>query len=208
MVEKRELPNIDILAEDNIRILELPKARLPIPLVILLVGLPSSGKSELVKELSQKFPLAILSEENMLKFLAPNISFFERSEEKILSLVTRTMEKLIVRRISSVFDHSIKKREYRDYIRRRIESLGGKSVLIHINIPKEDAYKQVSKSNFEVTRGDKKGVIINKDLFEYEVASTQIPFQGEHHLIHKPQNPDSVNVIVEQISKISGLVRV
>ena len=208
MVEKRELPNIDILAEDNIRILELPKARLPIPLVILLVGLPSSGKSELVKELSQKFPLAILSEENMLKFLAPNISFFERSEEKILSLATRTMEKLIVRRISSVFDHSIKKREYRDYIRRRIESLGGKSVLIHINIPKGDAYKQVSKSNFEVTRGDKKGVIINKDLFEYEAASTQIPFQGEHHLIHKPQNPDSVNVIVEQVSKISGLARV
>lgn len=208
MVEKRELPNIDILAEDNIRILELPKARLPIPLVILLVGLPSSGKSELVKELSQKFPLAILSEENMLKFLAPNISFFERSEEKILSLATRTMEKLIVRRVSSVFDHSIKKREYRDYIRKRIESLGGKSVLIHINIPKEDAYKRVSKSNFEVTRGDKKGVIINKDLFEYEVASTQIPSQGEHHLIHKPQNSDSVNVIVEQISKISGLARV
>ena len=196
--------NLDILAEDNVRTLKLPKVRLNPPVAIILVGVPASGKSRLVESLINTLPLAVLSEEEMLKFLAPRISFFERAQEEILALATKTIEKLILGRISCVFDYSVKKRRDRSLLRGVVEKAGGKFILIYIDIPKEEAYKQLSKINYEVSRGEKKGVIMNKDLFEYEVTGTTPPSAGEGALVSQPQKPESMQIIIDQISRIAG----
>src|SRR3990170_3056486 len=88
--------NLDILAEDNVRTLKLPKARLNPPVAIILIGVPASGKSRLVENLINTLPLVVLAEEEMLKFLAPRIIFFERAQEEILALAEKTIEKLIL----------------------------------------------------------------------------------------------------------------
>lgn len=194
--------NLDVLAEDNIRTLKLPDGRLNQPLGIILVGVPSSGKTFLVEKLAAALPLAIISEEQMLKFLAPRLTFLERAQEEILSLAVKTTEKLIQRGVSCIFDYSVKKREQRALLKQTIEAAAGKYVLIHIDLPKEEAYRQVSKSNYEITRGEKKGLIMDKDLFEYEVASTTPPTLEERALKYNPQNSDSLNTLVEQVSKL------
>ena len=196
--------NLDILAEDNARTLKLPKARLNPPVAIILIGVPASGKSRLVENLINTLPLAVLSEEEMLKFLAPRISFFERAQEEILALATKTIEKLTQGGISCIFDYSVKKKENRNLIREVVEKAGGKFILIYIDIPKEEAYKQLSKINYEVSRGEKKGVIMNRDLFEYEVTSTTAPSVGEGALVFQPQKPESMQTIIDQLSRIAG----
>ncbi|MEX0617251.1 MAG: AAA family ATPase [Candidatus Woykebacteria bacterium] len=205
MNQIEELPNLDILAEDNIRTLHLPKNRLVKPLAVTFVGIPAAGKTSLTNTLAQALPLAVLSEEEMLKFLAPRLTFFERGEERILSLATKTMEALIARGISCIFDHNVKKKAYRDYIRKVVEKAAGASVLVYVDIPKEVAYKQLSAANYQVSRGDKKGVIMNKDLFEYEVASTEIPTTDEHPFVYQPKNAASLNSLIGQISKFGGM---
>lgn len=199
-----EQVNLDILAEDNIRTLELPKGGLNPPAAIILVGIPASGKTFLVKNLVEAFPFAVLSEEEMLKFLAPRISFFKRAQGEVITLALKTIERLIQRGVSCVFDFSVKKRHDRYVIRQMVEAAGGKFILIHIDIAKEEAYEQISKSNYQVTRGEKKGVILNKDLFEYEVASTMFPLTEERALVYKPKEFESLNVIIEQISKLTS----
>ena len=196
--------NLDILAEDNVRTLKLPKARLNPPVAIILIGIPASGKSRLVENLTNTFPLAVLSEEEMLKFLAPRISFFERAQEEILALAEKTIEKLILGSISCIFDYSVKKRRDRGLLREVVEKAGGKFILIYIDIPKEEAYKQLSKINYEVSRGEKKGVIMDKDLFEYEVANITPPSAAEGALVFQPQKPESMQIIIDQLSRIAG----
>ena len=61
--------------------------------------------------------------------------------------------------------------------------------------------KEFLKSNYQVTRGEKKGVIMNKDLFEFEIASTEAPTSDEEALIYQPKHPESLEAIVEKISK-------
>jgi predicted kinase len=196
-----EQVDLDVLAEDNIRVLELPKGRLSPPMAIILVGLPASGKSFLVQNLAKALPLAVLSEEEMLKFLAPRISFFKRAQGETIVLALKTIEKLIQRGISCIFDSSVKKRTDRHVIKQSVEASGGRLVLIHVDVTKEEAYEQISKSNYEVTRGEKKGVILNKDLFEYEVASTMLPLAEERALVYKPKEFESLNNVIQQISE-------
>lgn len=194
-----EQVDLDVLAEDNIRILDLPKGRLNPPVAIILVGLPASGKSFLAQNLAKNLPLAVLSEEEMLKFLAPRISFFKRAQGEIIVLALKTIEKLNQRGISCIFDSNVKKRTDRHLIKQTVEASGGKLIIIHVDITKEEAYEQTSKSNYEVTRGEKKGVILNKDLFEYEVASTILPSVEERALVYKPKEFESLNNITQQL---------
>lgn len=198
-----EQVDLDVLAEDNIRTLNLPEDRLNPPIAIILVGVPASGKTYLVKNLIQTFPLAVLSEEDMLKFLAPRISFFKRAQGELIVLAMKTIERLIQRGISCIFDSNIKKRHDRLVMRQIVEAAGGKLIIVHIDIDKEEAYEQVSKSNYQVTRGEKKGVILNKDLFEYEVASTMVPIAEERALVYKPKEFEGLSVVSEQIGRLT-----
>lgn len=198
-----ESAELGVLAEDNIRTLSLPGGRLKPPLAVILIGIPASGKTFLAQNLSKTFPLAVLSEEEMLKFLAPKISFFSRAQDEVMILGIKTIEKLIKRGISCIFDYNVKKRHDRNVIKQTVETVGGKFVLIYLEIPKEEAYEQLSKSNYQVSRGEKKGVILDKDLFEYEVANTMFPINEERALIYKPKNPDGLNIIIDQISRLA-----
>lgn len=199
-----EQVDINTLAEDNVRTLEIPKGRLNPPIAVLLIGIPASGKSFLVNDLTKPFPLVVLSEEEMLKFLAPKITFFQRAQEQVIVLAMKSIEKLIQRGVSCIFDYNLKKRHDRQVIKQMVEVAGGRMVLIHINISKEEAYGQISKANYQVSRGEKKGVILNKDLFEYEVADTMIPLIEEHAIVYKPKEPDSLSTVVEKISKLTS----
>ena len=195
--------DLDTLAEDNIRTLEIPSNHLNPTTVIILTGIPASGKSFLAQSLVQVLPLAVLSEEEMLKFLAPKITFFKRAQEQLIVLAMKSIEKLVQRGISVVFDYNLKKKHDRFLIKQSVEAAGGRYILIHIDIPKEEAYKQISKANYEVTRGEKKGVILNKDLFEYEVADTMPPIGEERALVYRPKDPDSLDIIIEQVSRLA-----
>ena len=199
-----EQVDISTLVEDNIRTLEIPKGRLRPPIAVLLIGIPASGKSFLVKDLTRTFPLVVLSEEEMLKFLAPNITFFQRAQEQVTILAMKSIEKLIQRGVSCIFDYNLKKIHDRQVIKQMVEAAGGRMVLIHINISKKEAYGQISKANYQVSRGDKKGVILNKDLFEYEVADTMIPLIEEHAIVYEPKEPDSLSTVEEKISRLTS----
>ena len=198
--------NIDVLAEDNIRTLEIPKGRLKTPVAILLVGIPASGKSYLVKDLTQGVQLAVLSEEGMLKFLAPKMTVFNRPQEQVIILAMKSIEKLIQRGVSCIFDYNLKKTHDRQTIRQMVEAVGGRIIIIHIIISKEEAYAQISKANYQVSRGEKKGVILNKDLFEYEVADTIVPLIEEHAMEYNTRESDSLPTLVEKIANITSRI--
>ena len=197
--------DLNILAEDNVRTLELPKGKLGIPTVVGLIGIPGSGKTYLSKYLVQSLPIALLSEEEMLKFLAPRLTFFNRAQDQVVVLALKTMEKLIKKGVSCIFDFNIKKRHDRQIFKQTVEAAGGKFILIHVDVDKEEAYKRITKGNYQVTRGEKKGVILNKDLFEYEVASTMVPIAEEKALKFNSNNPEGMETLLLQISKLTSV---
>lgn len=177
------LENIEILVKDNIRILTLPAKKFRKPLAIILVGPPFSGKSALVERIVRRFPLAVLSEDRMREFLAPRATFFKRGAREIFLLASKTIEALIKDGISCIYDATIKKRADRELIRKLVTDAGGRILLINIDIPQGDTYNILAKVNAQIIQGDGKGFVMDKDLFRYELNSTEKPMLDEEPLI-------------------------
>ncbi len=198
--------NVETLAEDNIRILNLPKNHLSKPVAIILVGFPGAGKSTLVNSLAKTLPLAVVSDEAMAHFLFPyQATFLRHSQKEFLELAAKTIEKLLSRGVSCIYDSNVKFKEDRNILRQIIEGAGGLCLLVYLKIAKEEALQRVEKQNFEVSRGEKKGFIINKDLFQYEVSTTELPTSSEEYLVFDASNPESIYTLNQQIlSKVNS----
>jgi predicted kinase len=191
--------NFDVLAEDNIRILNAPAVLFKKPLCIILVGIPSSGKTWLTRKLRDKFPLTVLAEEDMMAFLAPRATIFKRGAIEVFQLACKTIEHLIKKGKACVYDANIKTREQRMLLKSIVEESGGSYLLIYMDCPKETCYSRLQKRNLEVMRGETKGFILDRDFFEYEVASTRVPAADEYHLTYSSQGLEETSPIFSAV---------
>jgi len=191
--------NFEILAEDNIRTLKVPAVSFEKPLCIILVGIPCSGKTLLTEKLAEKFPLTTLAEEDMMAFLAPRATIFRRGSLEIFQLATKTIEHLVRAGKACIYDANVKTREARQLLKTVVEGAGGTCLLIYLNCPKETCYKRLQKHNVEVTRGEARGFILDKDFFEYEVASSRMPAADEHHLTYNGESLEEASLIFSAV---------
>lgn len=191
--------NFETLAEDNIRTLKVPEPVFEKPVGVVMVGIPASGKTTLTKKLADKFPLTVVSEENMTSFLSPRATLLERNSVGVFQLATKTIEFLIRKGKASIYDANIKTREQRALLKKVIEEWGGTYLLVYLDCPKETCYQRLQKHNLEVTRGESKGFILDKDLFEYEVFSTRVPVSDEINVVYSCTREES-------FYKVSALV--
>lgn len=197
-----KLENLDLLVKDNIRILTLPEKKLARPVAIILVGPPFSGKSTLASYLAKQFPLALLSDENMASFLAPRATFFQRGSEEIFILATKTIEELMRQKVSVIYDTSIKKRSDRELIRQLVTKAGGRLVLIHLTMTQEEAFIRLTQINSQIVRGDRKGFIMDKDLFGYELNSIEVPTGKENPIVFNATEAGTKEKVESQIRAI------
>jgi len=193
--------NFETLAEDNVRTLKVPGPVFDKPLVVIMVGTPSSGKSTLTKKLAEKFPLTVFSEEYMTSFLSPRATFLKRNSAEVFQLAVKTIESLMRKGKASIYDANIKTRQQRDLIKVVVEENGGTYLLIYLNCPKEVCYQRLQKHNLEVNRGESKGFILDKDFFEYEVSSTKAPAPDEINVVYSCTGAESFYKISDLIGK-------
>lgn len=184
--------DFDTLAEDNIRILKIPSQVFKKPLCIILVGYPGSGKTFLVEKLKNETPIVVFTEKDLTSFLAPRATILKRDAAEVFQLAVKTIEHLLARGKACIYDGNIKTIEQRQLIRKVVEDTGGQYLLISISTPKSLCYNRVQKQNLAVGRGESRGFILDRDLFEYEVATTKLPTLEEQHYNFDGQTEDSL----------------
>ncbi|HEX7455859.1 MAG TPA: ATP-binding protein [Candidatus Nanoarchaeia archaeon] len=195
------LLDFETLAADNIRTLKGPSTSFKKPLVIILVGIPGSGKTTLARKLVEKFPLTILNEEDMTSFLSPRATIFKKSSTEVFQLATKTIEQLVKSGKACIYDANIKTREQRELLKKTVEDFGGGSLLIYLDCPKEICYERLQKQNLAIERGETKGFILDKDFFEFEAYSTRIPSPEEQHVSYSCQASEGFFQIVPLVEK-------
>lgn len=190
MEETTQIYNIELIVKDYIRTLKLPKKKSKNPVLVLLIGIPASGKSYLVKNLVTTLPLVMLSENDIQSFLVPKISFLERGQDLLTQFVKELIKNLVKAGFSCILDANLRSAKVRQEFEEMTAKLKGDTVVIYLNCPKRAAYNRIRKRNLEIVRGETEGFILDWDYFQYEINTTQPPRKAENALTFDSSKSD------------------
>lgn len=139
MAETESTPDVKQLLE---ALGELPE---PIaePFLVVVSGLPGTGKSHFCRQLVQRLPAVVLESDGLRKALFSSPSYSAAESRRLFRACHLLMEGLLGRGISLIFDATNLSEYNREYLYRIAERLGAKLVLVRVEAPPELVYARL-----------------------------------------------------------------
>ena len=129
-----------LLAADVERLAEslgqLPEA-VARPVLVVVSGLPGTGKTYFCGKLAERLPLAILESEALRKVLFSSPGYSSEESSRLFLAVHRLIERLLKRGISLILDATNLSEQHREYLYSIADHLGVKLVLVRVEAPPE-----------------------------------------------------------------------
>ena len=129
-----------LLAADVERLAEslgqLPEA-VARPVLVVVSGLPGTGKTYFCGKLAERLPLAILESDALRKVLFSPPSYSSEESSRLFLAVHRLIERLLKRGISLILDATNLSEQHREYLYSIADHLGVKLVLVRVEAPPE-----------------------------------------------------------------------
>ena len=131
MEQSKINPDVEKLA-DNLG--ELPEL-VAKPILIIVSGLPGTGKSYFCKRLTERLPATILESDALRKTLFTKPSYSRTESARLFKTIRLLTERLLKRGISPILDATNLSERYREYFYSIAERLDVKLVLVSVEAP-------------------------------------------------------------------------
>jgi hypothetical protein len=138
----------------------VPASR-PRPALVLVSGLPGSGKSYFSRELCSRYPLAHLDSDALRRALFPRPTHGGAENERLFAAVHALLESLLARGVSAVLDATSLKEEHRRPLYEIADKAGARLVIVQTEAPPDVARQRLEAR----ARGDNR-----RDASEATVA--------------------------------------
>jgi predicted kinase len=117
-------------------LVDLPQPQVEPPL-ILVSGLPGTGKSFFCLKLAEKCPFLILASDTLRKILFPSPQYNENENKRLFSACHILIEELLGKGIPVIFDATNLLEHHREYLYRAAHRTGAKLILVRVEAPAE-----------------------------------------------------------------------
>ena len=107
------------------------------PFLIIVSGLPGTGKSYFCRQLAQRLPAVILESDSLRKALFPSPGYSAAESRRLFQACHLLIERLLGKGIPVIFDATNLSEHNREYLYRIAERLGAKLVLVRVEAPPE-----------------------------------------------------------------------
>lgn len=114
----------------------LPQPQIKPPLVIVS-GLPGTGKSFFCRKLAEKLPFVILASDTLRKVLFPHPQYDEGESKQLFAACHAFIEELLKKGIPIIFDATNLLERHREYLYHAGEKAGAKLILVCVEAPAE-----------------------------------------------------------------------
>jgi predicted kinase len=114
----------------------LPQPQVEPPLIVVS-GLPGTGKSFFCRELAERLSFLILASDTLRKILFPSPEYQESENKRLFSACHVLIEELLRRGIPIIFDATNLLEHHREYLYRAAERAGTKLILVWVEAPTE-----------------------------------------------------------------------
>jgi predicted kinase len=126
----------------NLGELPEPVAR---PFLIVVIGLPGTGKSHFCRQLAQRLPAIILESDDLRKALFRSPVYSAAESMRLFRACHLLMERFLGKGVSLIFDATNLSEHNREYLYRIAERLGIKLVLVLVEAPPELVYQRLKE---------------------------------------------------------------
>jgi predicted kinase len=114
----------------------LPQPQVEPPLIVIS-GLPGTGKSFFCRKLVERLPFLILASDTLRRILFPSPRYKESENKRLFSACHALIEELLTKGIPVIFDATNLLEHHREYLYRAAERAKAKLILVCVEAPAE-----------------------------------------------------------------------
>jgi hypothetical protein len=107
------------------------------PSLIVVSGLPGTGKSFFCRKLAERLPFLILASDTLRRILFPCPQYKESENRRLFSACHVLIEELLRKGIPVIFDATNLLEHHREYLYRAAERAGARLILVWVEAPTE-----------------------------------------------------------------------
>ncbi len=125
------------------------------PTLIIVSGLPGSGKSYFSRRLAERLPFPIIESDAMRQMLSPTPNYSQAESERLFRACHALISDLLRKGISLIFDATNLIENHREQLYRIAERADAKLVLVRVEAPPELVRQRLERRQTEPDQNDK-----------------------------------------------------
>ena len=131
MEQSQLVSDVDKLAENLGELPELVAA----PVLVVISGLPGTGKSHFCRQLADRLPAVVLESDALRKILFPQPSYRQDESTRLFKAIRLLAERLLRRGLCLILDATNLSERYREYFYSIADRLDVKLILVSVEAP-------------------------------------------------------------------------
>lgn len=124
------------------------------PVLVMLVGLPGTGKSYLARKLAQKEPFVILEADFVRKTLFPNPTYSGEESAFVHQVVHALLARFLRRGVRVIYDATNLIEWQREFVYHLADRAGARLIIVHTVAPPEVVQARLDKRQQNRSPGD------------------------------------------------------
>jgi DegV family protein with EDD domain len=156
------------------------------PVLLVLSGLPGSGKTHLAREVAARYPIAVLESDRLRKALVKTPRYTRAENARLFRACHWLIDDLLARNVSCLLDATTLREEHRRPLYRIAERRGARLVLVSVTAPPEVARERLAARRGEPGTYSDAGV----QVYE-EMLGEAEPIAAEHLVVDSTADADS-----------------
>jgi len=150
--------NLEVIAADvqklKLRLNGLPE---PVanPTLILVSGLPGTGKSYFSRKLAERLPSAVIESDALRKQLFPTPTYSAEESHRLFNACHRLVEELLGKGVPVILDATNLVEHHREPLYRIARHLGAKLIIVRVEAPRELVRQRLQGRAEGINREDK-----------------------------------------------------
>jgi predicted kinase len=113
------------------------------PVLVVVSGLPGTGKSYFCRELAKRLPCVIVESDALRKLLFPSPGYSALESQRLFAACHRLIEELVSAGITSVLDATNLVEHHRERLYHIADRLRAKLIIVQVEAPPEVAQKRL-----------------------------------------------------------------
>ena len=124
------------------------------PVLILVSGLPGTGKSYFSHRLLERFPLAILETDALRRVLFSRPSYSAQESSRLFTACHRLIKELLSRSIAVLLDATNLVEVHRERLYHIADRVGAKLIIVRVEAPADQVRRRLENRSLALERGD------------------------------------------------------